>query len=81
MSAEIINFQLEKAERSKKSSGSELEICVSCSGTTSIKKDEPVEMRSSYVKGAGQFCGPCYRKNIVATRGFIKALNERGYKK
>ena len=74
MTAQIINLQVERERRS------ELEVCVSCGKPTKIRKDEPIDLRSSYVQGAGQLCGPCYRLNIIKTKQFVEALDKERYR-
>ena len=71
MTAEIINFPIKGISR--------LEKCLSCGEQTNIKRDESIDLRPNYIEGVGQFCGPCYRENMIKTKGFAKALDEGRY--
>jgi len=71
MTAKIFNFPIKEI--------SKLENCVSCGERTKVRKDEPVNLRSNYLEGAGQFCGPCYRGNIIKTNEFAEALDKGRY--
>lgn len=38
------------------------DLCVGCRADTGIPTDTPVEDRSKYVDGSGQYCASCERK-------------------
>jgi len=38
----------------------EMEVCVSCHEITDCPLDTPIDLRKTYIEGAGHLCEDCY---------------------
>ena len=50
-----------KIKKSKYKASPNAEFCVLCGTETKYRKDDHIDKRTGYIRGAGQLCRNCYK--------------------